>query len=147
MVSFTHLLRSALLLALVAATTFVPPVIITDAVTGAPIAYASLGIQHKPIGTVADAAGHVASAALRAVAPTDTLVISCVGYQSRKLLVSELGREEALRLQPVATALTEVVVHSRPPKQVVLGHHNASVFTSFGFWPHTAAWAGKWACC
>jgi hypothetical protein len=139
MSTFTRLLGPALLLvlALVAATPSVPPLIITDAVTGKPIAYASLGIQYKPIGTVADAAGHVALAALRAAAPTDTLVVSCVGYQSRKVLVSQLSREATLRLRPVATALAEVVVHSRLPNQVVLGHRNASVFTSFGFYTTT----------
>ena len=103
------LLTLLLALPLVAATQTLPPTI-TNVTTGAPIPYASLGVKNKPIGTVADGTGHFATEPLLGAAPTDTLVISCVGFQSRRMTVNELRQQQLIQLVPQAQVLTEVVV-------------------------------------
>jgi hypothetical protein len=50
MALFSELLRALALLPLGAATPTALPITITNAVTGVPIPYASLGIKNKPIG-------------------------------------------------------------------------------------------------
>ena len=127
------LLALLLVLPLVGATPMLPPTIV-NAATGAPIPYASLGIKNKPIGTVADGAGRFATETLLAAAPTDTLVISCVGFQTQKLTVAALATLHEIKLAPQVQALTEVVVRGRQPKRIIIGHNWVSTFTSYGFY-------------
>jgi hypothetical protein len=98
------------------------------------VPYGSIGVKNKPIGTVADSSGHFAVETLLPTAATDTVVISCVGFQPRRMVFAELRKQSEIKLMPQAQALAEVVVHSRPPKSVVLGHRSASLLTSFGFY-------------
>ena len=106
---------------------------VVDARTGRPVPYASVGVRGKPQGTVADAQGVFPLAQVGAE-PTDTVVISCVGYVPRKLPAGQLRHETTLRLAPQPTALAEVLVRSRAPRPVVLGHRSTSIFTSFNFY-------------
>ena len=107
---------------------------IVDANSGQGVPYSSLGIQHKPIGTVAKSIGCFKAAALQAAAPTDTLVVSCVGYQPYKVAVAGLAKLSEIRLKPQAQSLAEVVVRGRQPKQTIIGHNWVSAFTSYGFY-------------
>ncbi|OUJ74547.1 carboxypeptidase-like regulatory domain-containing protein [Hymenobacter crusticola] len=102
--------------------------------TGAPVAYASAGVKGKPLGTVAAADGTFSLSAFAPAAPTDTVIVSCVGYQSRQMLMSQLRQQPAVQLLPMATQLQEVVVHSKPPKRTILGHNSWSLFTSLNFY-------------
>lgn len=111
-----------------------PPIRILNAVTGRAVPYGSAGIKDKPIGTVADSLGRFTTNQLGGAAPTDTLVVSCVGYHSQKIVVAELARMREIRLSPQAQLLQEVVVRGRPPKRIVLGHNWVSAFTSYGFY-------------
>ena len=111
-------------------------VLVIDARTSKPIPYASVGVCGKPLGTVANATGTFPLSQVVA-ALLDSVAISCVGYQPRKLLARQLSLNVTLRLEPVATTLAEVIVHGRQPKVVVLGHRNASLFSSFGFYTQT----------
>lgn len=99
--------------------------------------YGSVGVKDKPIGTVADGSGQFAVETLAAAAATDTVVVSCVGFESRKMVVTKLRTQSEIELTPQVQALTEVVVHSRPPRPITLGHLNASLLTSFGFYTQT----------
>lgn len=128
-----HLLALLLSQPLTAATPTLPP-IITNAATGAPIPYASLGVKNKLIGTVADGTGHFATEPLLAAAPTDTLVISCVGFQSRQLTMANLATLRELKLTPQPQTLTEVVVRGRLPRRIIIGHNWVSAFTSYSFY-------------
>jgi hypothetical protein len=125
MTRFAYLLTSHLL-PFVAAKPAAPPITVTNAVTSVAILYASLGIRNKPIGTVADAAGHFLPETLQLAAATDTLVVSCVGYQSRRMVVADLAPlkeapHHGIELQPQAQALTEVVVRSSGWKRHTVG--------------------------
>lgn len=113
------------------------PVQIVDSATGRPVPFGSIGVKNTPIGTVADSSGRFAVETLLGAAATDTVVISCVGFRARKVTMAELVNLSAIKLLPQAQALTEVMVHSRPPQPVVLGHRNASSLTSFGFYTQT----------
>jgi len=101
---------------------------------GTPIAYASAGVKGKPLGTIADADGTFSLSAFAPAAATDTVVVSCVGYQPRRMLLSQLRQQPVVQLLPIATQLQEVVVHSKPPKRTILGHNGWSLFTSLNFY-------------
>jgi hypothetical protein len=57
--------------------------------TGAPVPYASIGVKGKPLGTVANDAGRFWLEPLEQALPTDTVVVSCVGFLLHKRLASE----------------------------------------------------------
>ena len=131
---FTHVLHSlALLVVLPALATTAPPATITSATTGAPIPYASLGIQNKPIGTVADGFGHFAINQFSLAATTDTLVITCVGYIPRKVLMADLDNLNELQLTPQAQSLAEVVVQSPSWQRHRIGRDGAWGITYYNF--------------
>ncbi|GAB3292814.1 carboxypeptidase-like regulatory domain-containing protein [Hymenobacter tenuis] len=110
-----------LLLPLLSATPQQAPITVLDATTKGPVPYASVGIQHKSIGTIADALGHFSAEVLAAAAPTDTLVVSCVGYQPRKLLAGQLSQFPDIQLTPLATQLAEVAIRHGKLHPKVLG--------------------------
>lgn len=104
---------------------------VLDSATAKPIPYASVGVPHKALGTISNTAGQFRPAQIGA-AVTDTLLVSCVGYVPRRVLVRQLG--PVLRLAPQAQPLGEVVVRSAQPRPVILGHRGVSLFTSYGFY-------------
>lgn len=110
-----------------------PQPLVTDAATGAPIPYASVGVQNKPIGTVADDLGHFATEPLAAAAPTDTLVVSCVGYQPFKLVARDLSGLREVKLRPQVQALQEVRVRAAGWKQHTIGRDGAWGITFYNF--------------
>jgi hypothetical protein len=107
--------------------------IVTDAATGIPIPYASVGVQNKPIGTVADGLGHFAAEPLATAARTDTLVVSCVGYQPSKLLVRDLSGLREVKLRPQVQALQEVRVRAAGWKRHTIGRDGAWGITFYNF--------------
>jgi len=110
-----------------------PAVRVVDSQRKEPIPYASVGVPNKPLGTVADAHGTFSLSQIGA-APSDTLVISCVGFQAQKLTVRDLGQQSEIRLAPQAQTLAEVVVHGGQPRRAIIGHNWVSAFTSYGFY-------------
>jgi hypothetical protein len=101
--------------------------------SGTPVAYASVGVLGKPIGTVANAQGAFSLAPFTAAAPTDTVVVSCVGYQSRKVLVAAFSRQPVVQLQPQAHALQEVKVSAKGWKRHHIGRDGAWGITFYNF--------------
>ncbi len=97
-----------------------------------PIPYASVGVVDRPLGTVADARGGFVLARVGA-APTDTVVVSCVGYQSRRVLAADLGKLPELALTPQAAALQEVQVKGDTWKRRNVGREGSSGFTFYNF--------------
>lgn len=110
-----------------------PPVRIIDAVTGRAIPYGSVGVKNKPIGTVADSDGHFLVAPLGTAAATDTVVISCVGFQSRKVLLAELLKQSEIRLTPQSQTLNEVVVLGAGWKRHTIGRDGTWGITYYNF--------------
>ena len=109
-----------------------PAVRVVDAQRKQPIPYASVGIVGRPLGTVADAQGSFLPARVGA-APTDSVVVSCVGYQSRRLLVADLGKLPELALTPQAAALQEVQVKAGTWKRRNVGREGSGSFTFYNF--------------
>jgi hypothetical protein len=128
---FTGSLSAAGLLSIAAQPT--PPTVhVVDTQSGRPVPYASVGVLGRPLGTVADAKGSFLLARVSA-APTDTVVVSCVGYQSRRLLVADLSKLPELTLTPQAEALQEVKVKAGTWKRRNIGREGSGGFTFYNF--------------
>jgi hypothetical protein len=109
-----------------------PAIRVVDTHSRRPIPYASVGVVGRPLGTVADAKGSFLLARVGAAA-TDSVVISCVGYQSRRLLVADLGKQPQLLLTRQAEALQEVQVRAGTWKRRNVGRAGAGSFTFYNF--------------
>jgi len=111
----------------------IPPIVqVVDNQSRRPIPYASVGVVGRPLGTVADAKGSFLLAWVGAAA-TDSVVVSCVGYQSRRLLAADLGKLSELTLTPQAAALQEVQVKAGPWKRRHVGREGSGGFTFYNF--------------
>jgi len=110
-----------------------PTTVVHDASTGTAVPYASVGVQGKPIGTVADAQGHVALDQLAAAAPTDTIVVSCVGYQSYKVVATEFSHRSEIKLVAQPQVLGEAKVNAASWRRQRLGRDGAWGFTFYNF--------------
>jgi hypothetical protein len=106
---------------------------IVDAATGAAIPYASLGVKNRAIGTVADGNGRFSAEPLHAAAVSDTVVVSCIGFQSRKVTLSELNTLTEVKLLPQPQALNEVLVNSKGWKRHHLGRDGSWGITFYNF--------------
>lgn len=106
-----------------------------DASTGAPIAYANIGIIGKDIGTVSDESGKFQLSGLLPKFAGDTLRCSTLGYCHTDLvLAAGMEMPDELRLQPCAAILPEVqVVAANFKKQKRLGHSSSSKKIVFYF--------------
>lgn len=109
-----------------------PAVRVLDSQSRQAVPYASVGVVGRALGTVADAQGSFLPARVGAAA-TDTVVVSCVGYQSRRLLVADLARLPELSLVPQAQALAEVQVKADTWKRRNVGREGSTGFTFYNF--------------
>jgi len=92
------------------------------AASGQPVAFATVGVKGRAIGSTADEAGRFAFAAPPTLAATDSVVISCVGFRSLGLTVAQLRRAGAVwTLQPLSQQLAEVQVRHAQLKPGFLG--------------------------
>lgn len=110
-----------------------PAIRVVDSRTSQPVPYASVGVRGKPLGTVADAHGSFPLSQVGA-APADTVVISCIGFQTQQVTMGELRSHAEIWLAPQQQALAEVQVRGRQPQRVIVGHNWVSAFTSYGFY-------------
>jgi hypothetical protein len=85
--------------------------IVSDIETNMPLAYVSVGILNKPIGTVTDTAGHF-TFNISQENFTDTIQVSIVGYFASKISVKDfmLGSDKTIKLFVKAEQLAEVTV-------------------------------------
>jgi hypothetical protein len=109
-----------------------PAVRVVDGQSRQPVPYASVGVVGRPLGTVADAKGSFLPMWVGASA-TDTVVVSCVGYQSRRLLAADLSKLPELALVPQAQALAEVQVRAGIWKRRNVGREGSGGFTFYNF--------------
>ncbi|MBN1413968.1 MAG: carboxypeptidase-like regulatory domain-containing protein [Bacteroidales bacterium] len=81
---------------------------VVDAETNEPVSYTSVGFQHSPVGVISETDG---SFFLSTSKPTDTLLVSNVGYEMVRLPVQK-GKEQVItvRLVPRSIALETVTV-------------------------------------
>jgi hypothetical protein len=83
--------------------------VVSDKETGEPISFAHIGIANSTIGTVSDVAGR-----FRINVSGDyqnaALIISHIGYKSKRLSVAELPENGIIYLTPDQTILDEIVI-------------------------------------
>lgn len=93
-----------------------------NARTGEPVPFATLGVVGRNIGTVADEQGHYI---LRfPAAPTDTLIITSVGFLRTAVAPAALvAGQRAFVLTPQEQALPDVVVERKPVRPALLGRN------------------------
>ncbi|MCB2376890.1 carboxypeptidase-like regulatory domain-containing protein [Hymenobacter sp. BT635] len=93
---------------------------------GTPVPFASVGIKGQPLGTVADNQGLFPLASLARAQPTDTVVISCIGYESRPLLLGQLRQQPDVVLAPAPAQIREVRVRHSKLTPATLGRTQTS---------------------
>ena len=105
---------------------------VTDSQNGVPLPYASIGVRGKSVGGIADINGHFRINLTRAM-PTDTVVISYLGYQSKALFKRDINDAAyQIKLVPSAFQLQEVVTLGKR-ELISVGHKKASGnFTGWG---------------
>lgn len=79
--------------------------------------YVNIGISQKGVGTVSDAKGIFNLQLTDKITKKDTLIFSCIGFETKKFLVAELlPSKNLIELKPLPTALEEVVVKAKKLK-------------------------------
>lgn len=88
-----------------------------------PVAFATVGIKGKALGSTADESGRFAFAVPSTLPSADSAVISCVGFRALRLTVGQLQAKPgtAWRLQPQAQTLGEVQVRHPQLKPAIMG--------------------------
>ena len=105
---------------------------VTDSQSMAPLPYASIGVRGKGIGGIADINGHFLIDMTKAL-PTDTIIISYLGYQSKTLVKRDVSNA-AYRIELVSSPfqLKEVVTVGKP-EIISIGNKKASgYYTGWG---------------
>jgi hypothetical protein len=95
---------------------------IVAAASGQPVAFATVGVKGKMLGSTADEGGRFAFAVPIALPTEDSVIITCIGFRSLALTVGQLRSTDAVwRLQPQVQALQEVRVRHARLKPAILG--------------------------
>ena len=91
---------------------------IRNAATSELLPYVTIGISNKNAGTVSDKQGVFTLALPAGITQNDTLVFSCIGFETRQLRLSDLSKSnQVVLLQPKAVELNEVVVAPEKKKR------------------------------
>ena len=91
---------------------------VIDAQSREPIAYASVGVVERTLGTLADTMGHF-SLDVPMELDGDSLRISCVGYGELTMSVADARKCKEFALEAVEYPLPEVVV-MYPPDSLLM---------------------------
>lgn len=103
--------------------------VILDSTTKAPLEYVNIGIIEKNIGTVSDENGKF-SIDLSSLSDQDTILISCIGYNSDKQIVKDyrIKKNQDILLVSNPIELNEIVVSPTLFKNKILGNkHNKKI--------------------
>ncbi len=104
-----------------------------DSLTKQPVAYANVGVPNKGVGTVSDDNGKVKLTVGDSLL-TNSIKISCIGYASKTITVTQALGKNTLLLTSSAVKLNEVVVRpSKATKYKTLGNNTTSKNVSGGF--------------
>jgi hypothetical protein len=90
---------------------------IVDEHNNSAVPYATVKVLHKPVGVMAEATGEFELN----IEPTDTILITSVGYQKKILSGRDLGLK--IYLSPLPKSLDTVVVRrTKPVRTIILGN-------------------------
>jgi len=100
--------------------------IIYDKDSNAPLAYVSIGLKDKPIGTISDSNGHY-SIQVNDGNFSDTLLVSLVGYETEQILLSALlnGKGQDLYLSRKNYILPGVIISNQFKNIKVIGRQGS----------------------
>lgn len=98
-----------------------------------PIAYASIGIKNKEAGCVADSAGNFVLNMPGFVKPTDSVIISSIGYERTGFVVMKFKAQKEFRLKNANQNLNNVIVSSHF-KEMKFGNAKDENFLFFRAW-------------
>ncbi len=113
---------------------------ITDRDSKQPLAYATIGILNKPIGTIADSLGRFELFVDKQY-PDDTLQVTLVGYYPLKRTVHELMKTNGpvtISLTKKVMQLNEVVVSNQFLHTVIVGRQSTGSFLQASIVPKGA---------
>ncbi len=109
---------------------------VIDGETGKPVAYASVGVQGKPVGTIANEGGEF-EFHLPAAYAQDSIHVSMLGYASFKQRIDQLTSPVAVSLVPKPIVLSEIVVRPNTPSaEEIVQQAVARIKTNFSSTPH-----------
>lgn len=94
--------------------------VITDEENNEPVPYATVRVQRTSVGTISNEEGRFLLKLERKF-EKDSLVISCLGYQTRKISCRKIAGEKRhkITLRKIAIELDQVVVSSLTPSQLI----------------------------
>lgn len=103
--------------------------LVTDHENKLPLAYASIGIFNKPVGTVSDSAGNY-TLQMSGENMADTLQISLVGYETMKMPIKEFLNETEKNISLVRknNLMQEVFVTNNNTNTEIIGREKSSKF-------------------
>lgn len=106
---------------------------VLDAGTRSVVSFATVGIPGRQVGTVADEQGRFQLLLPAALAP-DTLLISCIGYQSSRIAAAKfLAGLHQVQLKPAPVNLGEVTIRPGNTNLTRIGRtRNATKLTTPG---------------
>lgn len=105
---------------------------VVDAKTKQPVAFATVGLIRANSGVTATEAGQFTIGTVQSLLK-DTLVVSCVGYQTKKVAVKDLsGDSIRIELDAYVQELTPVVVGKRDWNYVRLNEYSGCGNSSIG---------------
>lgn len=95
---------------------------IQDSQNNAALEYVNIGIPDKNVGTVSNAKGNFILKLNEKVNPNDTIVFSHIGFETKKVLISQLkSNNNVVKMTPSENTLKEVVVSFKKPKPKQFG--------------------------
>lgn len=106
-----------------------------DESTSQPVAFVNVGILHEQMGTVSNETGYF-SLSLVGFNATDTIKISCIGYEPLVFTISkaeEFSEGQSFVLTPKEVMLDEVVIIPKDYKLRTVGNDNTPDFMQAGF--------------
>ncbi|HEX8329315.1 MAG TPA: carboxypeptidase-like regulatory domain-containing protein [Hymenobacter sp.] len=97
---------------------------VVAAASGKPVAFATVGVKGKALGSTADEMGHFVFAVPATLPATDSVIISCVGFRAQRLTVGQLRQAEAVWcLLPQSQTLSEVQVRHSQLRPAIMGRN------------------------
>jgi len=90
-----------------------------------PLAYVNIGIANKNVGTVSNINGKFRLKLNENIIDSDTVILSHIGFASKKVIVSMLmNKENLLLIEPKNNKLNEVILKFKTPKSKKIGRHS-----------------------
>ena len=104
---------------------------ITGAETKTTLPYVNIGIQGTEIGTISNEKGEFRLQLKESVQPTDSLLFSFIGFETKAFLIKSLVNKENLEIEltPSNEELEEVVLSGKKPKEKKIGRSHVGTKT------------------